>query len=81
MATNPKFIRALIDPGSDLLEVVIERDVTDALSGVTDRRQDTVRGKLSDLTGLNALRNNVVAWVKVQTGFAGAVDTATPPAP
>lgn len=73
MATNPKAIRGSFSIADDMLEVVIERDITDSLTGRTERREDTVRGPLSDL-GLATFRSKLVAWVKAQTGYAGTID-------
>lgn len=60
------------------LVVLVERDVTDGLNGVS-RQVKEVSGPLSALTGKAALATNLVAWAKAQTGFAGTVDVPAIP--
>jgi hypothetical protein len=73
---NPKILRAVVDVQSLTLTVTVERDVTDAMTGITTRTQYDIGGPLASLAGIPALRTNVLAWVKAQTGYAGTIDSA-----
>jgi hypothetical protein len=69
----PLILVVHIDVPSNRLVVSVSRNVTDELTGATTAEMREVAGKLSDMTGLGALRTNLIAWVKAQTGFAGTV--------
>jgi hypothetical protein len=64
----------IADTETKTLSVTVIRDRTDALTGLTERDIREVTGPLGTLTGIGALRTNLLAWVKAQTGFAGTVD-------
>lgn len=72
---NPKIFRVHVDVERNLLEVGVERDVTDSVAGV-GRERKLVSGPLNTLAGLAALRSNVLAWVQTQTGYGGTIDVA-----
>lgn len=72
----PLILVVHIDVPSNRLVVSVSRNVTDELTGATQKEMREVSGPLNTLTGLGALRTNLVAWVKAQTGFAGAVDVS-----
>ena len=74
--TNPKIMRALFDAQSGTITLSVERDVTDAMSGVTTRQQFDVHGPLASFPNVGALATAIIAWGKAQTGYAGAVDIA-----
>lgn len=73
---NPKVMRALFDAQSGTITLSVERDITDAMSGVVTRQQFDVTGPLASFPGVAALATNVIAWGKARTGYAGVVDIA-----
>lgn len=77
---DPKLLSiSHMDIATNRLAVSVERDVTDALTGLTTRQIAEVSGPLSALTGKAALATNLVAWMKAQTGFSGTVDVPSIP--
>jgi len=71
---NPKILSVSIDAEAKTLSVAVSRERTDSLTGLTTVEVREVVGPLGTLTGIGALRTNLLAWVKAQTGFAGTVD-------
>lgn len=71
---NPKWKRVIIYADTNVMEIILERDVTDSLNNTVTREDVEIRGALSDLTGLGALRNNLLAWIAAKTGFQGTID-------
>jgi hypothetical protein len=71
---NPLILTVHMDVAGKRLTLSVNRNVTDELTGLTTQEVRTVEGPLNTLAGLVALRTNLTAWVKAQTGFAGTVD-------
>jgi len=72
----PTVVAIRIDVPNNQLFVTVTRSVTDTLTGEETESTREVAGPLNTLDGLGALRNNLTAWVKAQTGFAGTVDVS-----
>lgn len=72
----PTIVSLRLDVPNNQLHVTVTRSLVDSLTGLETEHTREISGPLNALAGLGALRTNLVAWVKAQTGFAGAVEVS-----